>query len=240
LTGKANKFGFLAEVRQKMNEEVAIEPDTIVEDAIEARTVERPSLVPPSTVEPFQPDATNASTVEPSAIEQVSIEPGSFTRIPNGILDRVLPTLNPYDQLILLRLYRLSRGFGKEECTVGYESLGKACNMSGRQAQISTDRLALAGWIERVGVRQGGKSRHSRGSVYRVNLPAASTKAPPAIAQSSIAPPSANKDKELNERLKREARTRDFSDCPDCQGKGFYWPEGYERGVAKCKHKRLS
>ena len=29
-------------------------------------------------------------------------------------------------------------------------------------------------------------------------------------------------------------------DCPDCGGSGWWYPEGPERGVAKCKHARLS
>jgi len=29
------------------------------------------------------------------------------------------------------------------------------------------------------------------------------------------------------------------SKCPDCQGTGFWYPKGIERGVAKCKHKQL-
>lgn len=29
------------------------------------------------------------------------------------------------------------------------------------------------------------------------------------------------------------------SDCPDCQGSGMYYPEGYGKGVAKCTHARL-
>lgn len=27
--------------------------------------------------------------------------------------------------------------------------------------------------------------------------------------------------------------------CPDCGGSGMYYPEGYEKGVAKCKHEKL-
>jgi hypothetical protein len=177
--------------------------------------------------------------VENPAIARPAIVPDVFTRIPNGVLDRVLPTLSPYDQLVLLRLYRLSRGFGKEECTVGYQTLAVACNMSARQAQISVERLILAGWIERAGVEQGGQSRQGRGSVYRVNLPAAATKERGAIAQGSIASGSTNKDKDINERIKRGASARYYSNCPDCEGRGYWWPEGFEKGVAKCKHKRL-
>jgi DNA-binding Lrp family transcriptional regulator len=32
----------------------------------------------------------------------------------------------------------------------------------------------------------------------------------------------------------------DSSQCPDCQGSGFYYPSGPSGGVAKCKHERLS
>ena len=31
----------------------------------------------------------------------------------------------------------------------------------------------------------------------------------------------------------------DISLCPDCKGSGVYYPEGFEKGVAKCKHARF-
>jgi hypothetical protein len=31
----------------------------------------------------------------------------------------------------------------------------------------------------------------------------------------------------------------DASKCPDCKGAGFWYPGGYDKGVAKCKHSRL-
>jgi hypothetical protein len=30
-----------------------------------------------------------------------------------------------------------------------------------------------------------------------------------------------------------------ISKCPDCGGSGMYYPEGYEKGVAKCRHEKL-
>jgi hypothetical protein len=32
---------------------------------------------------------------------------------------------------------------------------------------------------------------------------------------------------------------RDVSLCPDCRGAGWWYPEGHERGAAKCRHMRL-
>ncbi len=34
-------------------------------------------------------------------------------------------------------------------------------------------------------------------------------------------------------------QSRDISQCPDCQGSGFYYPNGINGGVAKCKHASL-
>ncbi|HEV7902671.1 MAG TPA: hypothetical protein VGO96_02430 [Pyrinomonadaceae bacterium] len=31
----------------------------------------------------------------------------------------------------------------------------------------------------------------------------------------------------------------DTSECPDCNGTGFYYPQGVEGGVSRCKHQRL-
>lgn len=31
----------------------------------------------------------------------------------------------------------------------------------------------------------------------------------------------------------------DYSQCPDCKGTGFWYPEGAEKGVAKCKHEKV-
>jgi hypothetical protein len=30
------------------------------------------------------------------------------------------------------------------------------------------------------------------------------------------------------------------SRCPDCFGTGMWYPEGYEKGVARCQHEKLS
>ena len=35
------------------------------------------------------------------------------------------------------------------------------------------------------------------------------------------------------------AQQADASQCPDCQGSGFYYPEGPAGGVRKCRHEKL-
>lgn len=34
--------------------------------------------------------------------------------------------------------------------------------------------------------------------------------------------------------------TEQARNCPDCGGSGLYYPEGYEKGVAKCRHEKLN
>jgi hypothetical protein len=36
------------------------------------------------------------------------------------------------------------------------------------------------------------------------------------------------------------SKARDASKCPDCAGTGFFYPGGYEGGVARCSHERLT
>ena len=39
---------------------------------------------------------------------------------------------------------------------------------------------------------------------------------------------------------KKSELTKDqVSACPDCFGTGMYYPEGFEKGVARCEHKNL-
>jgi hypothetical protein len=45
---------------------------------------------------------------------------------------------------------------------------------------------------------------------------------------------------EAIEQKSAAATTSDISQCPDCFGTGMWYPEGFEKGVAKCQHKRLS
>jgi hypothetical protein len=32
----------------------------------------------------------------------------------------------------------------------------------------------------------------------------------------------------------------DASQCPDCFGTGMYYPEGFDKGVARCSHEKLA
>jgi hypothetical protein len=48
--------------------------------------------------------------------------------------------------------------------------------------------------------------------------------------------------RELEAEASKETSSKvlDASKCPDCAGTGFFYPRGYEGGVARCRHERLT
>ena len=45
---------------------------------------------------------------------------------------------------------------------------------------------------------------------------------------------------EASERREGDAPKVDASQCPDCFGTGMYYPEGFDKGVARCRHDNLT
>jgi predicted transcriptional regulator len=102
----------------------------------------------------------------------------------NDISDRLIPEfqLNPYEQSVFQRLYRLSRGWKSDECEVGLGTLAKHCVMSRSQVQRSIAKLIEKGLIENLGsTKKGGKE----GNRYRV-LPSPTTSPRQTIPRETI------------------------------------------------------
>jgi hypothetical protein len=154
-------------------------------------TVAQDTTVAQTQPEPLH-DATvahQATVAHKTTVAQYAIVDSEYTSVPNDVWDEVMPTLNVYDQAVLWRLYRLTRGHRSDTCRVGLEKLGKACNIGKRQVSTSLDRLVKTGLVERVGADFGNPNKKDRGGIYKVNLPAAQ------IAKKSIK--TANKASEL-------------------------------------------
>lgn len=256
--------------------------------------VDTKAIVTESTIDKKKHLLSTKSIVDKeSRVDRVSTVRG-FTRVPNELLDNVLRTLSPIEQVLLMRLFRLSHGFKSETCCVGYGTLAKACNISSRQAQRSIEKLVELSWIERVGVEQGGSTKRERGSIYKLNLPAGTLDTVSTVdKQSTVDTVSTNKEHSYKEthntenvsvgsgftltecrryadslrtdgitnpggyatKIHRSGEADDLiaaflnpvsneakldaSQCPDCNGTGYYYPQGKDKGVAKCKHQRL-
>lgn len=85
----------------------------------------------------------------------------------NDLSDRLIPelSLNPFEQSVLQRLYRLSRGWKSDECEVGLGTLAKFCVMSRSQVQRSVAALTEKGLIVNLGPAKKGSKDGNR---YRV------------------------------------------------------------------------
>lgn len=104
----------------------------------------------------------------------------------NDISDRLIPEmqLDPYQQAVLHRLYRLSRGWRSEECEVGLGTLARYCVMSRSQVQRSVAKLIEKGLIECLGSsKKGGRE----GNRYKV-LPGVKTVPRQTILSETIVP----------------------------------------------------
>jgi hypothetical protein len=89
-------------------------------------------------------------------------------RVPNTIIDSLLPTLEPAAALVYLRLYRLSHGYRRNTCLVGLQKLASATNTSQRTVQRAIEYLKGRQLILREGASFGGKTK---GIQFRVKAP---------------------------------------------------------------------
>ena len=300
---------FSTSVEPKLEQPQESEPiQTILHETIPAKSVAKQTRVTQS-----KPRRTILSqTITPQ--NRVDESKGYYPAY-NDLSDRLVPELklNPFEQSVLNRLYRLSRGWKSEECEVGMGSLAKYCVMSKSQVQRSIASLIEKGLVENLGESKRGAREGNR---YKVlpGLPAIPGKS--IVSQSIVNKessvssenidssqtiPGENTNKYSNkdlintqtqepaagvrvgskftiEECRRYAehlrstgqginnpggyattihRTgeadelidrflnptistqADTSQCPDCEGSGFYYPNGPTGGVAKCKHEKL-
>lgn len=87
-------------------------------------------------------------------------------RVDQNVFDELLPVLTLPEQVVYLRLYRLSWGFHRNWCEAGYGAIAKKTNLA-----ISTVKKAILSLIDRglVVVLEVGKG--TRGTKYEVKLP---------------------------------------------------------------------
>ena len=139
----------------------------------------------------ISPKPQTTVVAETSQAPQTAIAPQTTVkgelRIPNSILDELLPTLDPYQQLVYLRLYRLSYGFKNSHCTVGLEKLSRTLNISHKSVQRAIEKLEERKLIKRMGAVFGGKQK---GNIYEVTIPSIVAPKTTQATQTTVAPES--------------------------------------------------
>jgi hypothetical protein len=136
-----------------------------------------------------------------------------------------------------MQLFRLSWGHNNPTCIIGLPGLARRTG-----AAKGTVQTAIAGLIRKGLIRKErtvfGKDKE-QGIEYYIIPPPSMSKSGRLSNSSSLPKSSTIKDKDLKESNKRDLAPPDYKNCPDCQGSGFFYPNGFEDGVAKCKHDKL-
>lgn len=133
------------------------------------------TTVAPQVVQPL-PEATVATETRVTYPAIVLDYKRGDLRIPNPIVDQLLPMLEPYEQLVFLRLFRLTWGFAAEDgerrdtCLVSYQKLAKTLKLSERTVIRAIKTLEEKGLVQHQGSQLGGE-RKARGNYYKVILP---------------------------------------------------------------------
>jgi hypothetical protein len=222
----------------------------VVHDATVAlnATVDYGATVAPEP-SPLYPDATvapNATVAHESTVARnASVEIRGYGPFTWDLLDGIMPRLDPYEQVVLLRLCRLAWGHKKDTCRVGYDRLQQACNLKKRKLQEVISKLEFLGYIQRLALEQGGSDRSLRGTEYQILLTP-----PPGVLRTTVAsgatvvldatvaPDATNKKNALKENYKEGVPSR-AKECPDCSGTSWFYPKGVEGGVKRCTHPKV-
>ena len=152
---------------------------------------------------------------------------------PHAYTDGLCSLLDVYEQAVFTQLYRLSHGYNKSTCKIGLPSLARRANCGRTSTAAAVGRLQQKGLIRKVEI-EFGRDR-DQGTTYWVSSP---DSLPSPDSLSGAEPIKVKALKEINK--KGAHARRDYSACSDCRGTGMWYPEGFDKGVARCKHEKLT
>lgn len=154
-----------ADLISRFAEPKAIPPAGIPSDTIPKVRISPLGIPRRNTSAPDRPGTTPAPQAHtPPRLNDVVKEERGYYPTFNDISDRLVPDmkLDAYEQVVLYRMYRLSRGWQKDTCVVGHTRLANSTNLSRSTVQKTVARLTERGLIESLG------DRGNDGTEYRV------------------------------------------------------------------------
>lgn len=184
-------------------------------------------------------DSQSQSDSQPPSDRQPLKEVKGYLRLPNTIVDSLLPTLDVYEQAVFVQLYRLSQGFGNYTCKVSLPALQARTGVKATSLKQAISRLQARGIVEKISAEIG--FGREQGITYWVSQDGRQTYGDWQTQGGSQSPYADNKRKDNSkETNKRGGLTPEqIKSCPDCKGVGMWYPEGPGKGVARCYHPSL-
>jgi len=191
---------------------------------------------------PPLPEDSLSSTDSPSTMDSPSVEDRpnlldaipevrGHTQLPHRYTDHLPRWLSADEQAVYIQLYRLSWGWGNEVCFISNPKLSERSGVPETSMRRAVKKLIGKGLIEKKDRRFGGAEQGIEYRVFNVDRLLKQDRASNKNSLSNMTP---NKERILKENSKADA-----SQCPDCMGTGFYYPEGTAKGVKRCEHRKL-
>lgn len=167
---------------------------------------------------------------------QISYKTGNL-RINLDYLDKVISKLTRNARLLYIYLLRYREGSSNSTIRLNWPMLEERTDISRSVLHKAARELEVAG-LAAIGEHQFGKGKE-QGFRFRFSHSASHTVSG-SLPVSESHPVSADSNrKDLITNKNSEIASLDTTKCPDCEGKGFFYPNGFEKGVVKCRHKNL-
>lgn len=185
------------------------------------------------------PETVSPPTNNLAAFAQTLAYGKGHLRLNHDYFDRVLTLLNENEQLLFIHILRYREKQHNYTVRLNWPLLEKRTHISDRTLSKTAKALEAKGLVERFDYQFGKGTQ--QGFRFRIFMPSslAATSSPEITSRLEPASDS-NRNKEVIEKNKREFASLDTKNCPDCHGTGFWYPEGVEKGVAKCLHEKLA
>lgn len=136
--------------------DLRLEKTTRLENsALEDRKIS--SLAITSSLEDIAKQAVIVSNEKTARLEIIASLPNQsgYLSYPNVFWDYLMPQLTSSEQAVLGHLYRLCFGFGKQQCVISLEQLGRRAGMSARSVHTITASLEEKGIVTKTGYVTG-------------------------------------------------------------------------------------
>ena len=157
-----------ADLISRFAEPKPVPPSGIPQDGIPPAGIPGDGMPQRDTPSPRKPKVKElkAPDVRPPSLRlaEIVLEERGYYPTFNDISDRLVPEmkLDAYEQVVLYRMYRLSRGWQKDTCVVGHTKLANSTNLSRSTVQKTVAKLLERELIENLG------DRGNDGTEYRV------------------------------------------------------------------------
>lgn len=136
---------------------ISIQPSDVVEEQI----VSTPQNIASQNTSKQDISKQDISTPATWAPDLIDTGRGYFP-VYNDVTDRLIQDLklDVYEQSVLLKMYRESRGWKSDECEISHAEIVRSCNISKSQSQRTLAKLSARGLLVNLGRSKSGPERN--------------------------------------------------------------------------------